>query len=206
MKGIRDKLYTAALMAKAILPDDYHDRILNEKSVSKEEFDKIVDRFNKLCAALDMEYLWSLLKIDDKIVFTTSTSPDKIVTNQKHAKFFERHTNPKAYTKVFSSQQTQYNIIKDKWGIIKVALIPFKDSKGRQYIFGASMKIAEVDLLLSKTIKDAIYPAIGFIFIGLLFSYILANFLSKPFNKLIIKTSKIVSGDIDKKIEENRFL
>ena len=61
------------------------DCIVNTENIlqAKEEFDKIVTKYNQLCVDLDLEYLWSVLKINGKIVFTTSTSPDKNTDNQK---------------------------------------------------------------------------------------------------------------------------
>ncbi len=205
IKEIDEKLYAAAIMARATLPEDYHDRIVDSTSVSRNEFDKIVDRFNKLCVTLDMEYLWSLMEVNGKIVFTTSTSPDKDVSNQKHARYFEAHSNPELYHKVFSTQEPQYQINIDKWGKIKVVLVPFLDSHGRPYMFGASMKLTEVDAMLDRHINESLLLGLGLLFIGLLFSFFLANLLSKPFNKLMIETSEIAAGQLDKQVEEKGF-
>ncbi len=202
MRGINERLYTAAIMARATLAEDYHDRIVDSGSVSKEEFDRIVDRYNKLCVDLGMEYLWSLMVIDGKIVFTSSTSPDKDVANQKHAKFFEIHSNPKLYYKAFSTMKPQYQINGDKWGRIKAVLVPFKDIQGRPYLFGASLKLSEVDQLLQQSFSEWMYLCLGFIFIGFLFSYALADLIGRPFQKLISEILKIIAGGLDRKIAE----
>lgn len=200
-----EKLYAAAIMAKAILPNNYHDNIVDFSSVPKNEFNDIVDKFNKLCIDLDMEYLWSLMEINGKIVFTSSTSPDKIVANQKHAKFLELHSNPELYYEIFETQQTQYQHNIDKWGRIQVVLVPFHDSNGRPYLFGASIKLSNLDNLLKKNFQESAYLCITFIFIGLIFSLILSKLLSDPLNQLANETSAIASGKFDKIIAEKGF-
>ena len=42
IEGINKKLYTAAMMARATLPQDYHDNLINSSSITKEKFDGIV--------------------------------------------------------------------------------------------------------------------------------------------------------------------
>jgi hypothetical protein len=44
--------------------------------------------------------------------------------------------------------QPQYQTIEDKWGHLKAVMIPFKDNHGRPFLFGASVKIDEVDIIL----------------------------------------------------------
>jgi PAS domain S-box-containing protein len=205
MKGIDKKLYAAAMMARAILPQDYHDKILDSSSITKKEFDEIISKYNKLCVDLDLEYLWSLMIINDKIVFTSSTSPDKNTKNQKHAKFFELHSNPELYEKTFSTKKAQYQQIIDKWGKIQTVLIPFIDSHGRPYLFGASMKLSEVDSLLRQNIRDSIYFGLWFLFVGLILSYVLSKLLSMPLDTLVFEISKIASGQLDKTVEEKGF-
>ena len=74
--------------------------------------------------------------------------------------------------KVFLENKTQHQINIDKWGRIKVVLIPFIDSHGRQYMFGASMKLSEVDLALKKTVQELVFLSLIFLFIGFIFSYL----------------------------------
>jgi PAS domain S-box-containing protein len=205
IEGIDKKLYAAAMMARATLPLDYHDTLVNSSSITKEKFDAIVSRYNQLCLDLHLEYLWSLMTINGKIVFTTSTSPDKKTVNQKHARFFEIHTNPEFFKDILSSKIPHYKDIVSKWGKTRMVLIPFQDIHERPYLFGASMKTSKVDALHRQNIKESIYFGFGFLIAGLLLSYILSKMLSMPLKNLAFETSRIASGQIDKKIEEKGF-
>ncbi|MCP4693339.1 MAG: hypothetical protein GY859_35185, partial [Desulfobacterales bacterium] len=191
---IEQKLETAAVMARAALPEDYHDRIVDSSSVSKEEFEKIVRGYNRLCVELGLEYLWSVMKIDGKVVFTSATSPDKDATNRKHAGFFEAHTNPGAYEAAFSTMTPQYQTIEDKWGALKSVLIPFTDARKRPCIFAACMTTRAIDLRLKRCVIESIFFGLGFLLFGAALSYALLNLLSRPIKRVIGKAGVIGPG------------
>ena len=89
LEGIDGKLLTAAVMAKQTLPDDYHDKISGQESVTMTDYLKIVDTYNRIARETGIQYIWSLMEFDGKIVFTTGTSPSKDVANGDHALFFD---------------------------------------------------------------------------------------------------------------------
>ncbi len=142
----------ANLFIKDALPPDFHDRIDNSDSLDASEYDRIVRRHNRLCREIDLQYLWSCLRTDEGIFFTTATSPTHDIERQDHARFFEKHGDPHAFDAVFSTMQPDYSSFRNEWGHGRMVLVPFRDSRGRAYCFGASMSIdsllaAERDLL-----------------------------------------------------------
>jgi signal transduction histidine kinase len=197
LDGLDQKLVTAAHYTKALLPEDFHDNIIDENSVLKDDYLKIVDSYNKLCSKLGMEYVWSLMLIDGKTVFTTGTSTSKDVTKGDHASFFEAHSNPELYTNTFNAMEPHYQINDDKWGRIKVVLIPFKDKHGRPYLFGASMKITEVDAIIKSTLNKALFVGGIIVFIGIVFSFTVAKRLSNPLEEVTKIAHQIAAGNLD---------
>ncbi|MCK5640070.1 MAG: HAMP domain-containing protein, partial [Gammaproteobacteria bacterium] len=197
LDGLDQKLITAAYFTKAILPEGFHDNIIDENSVSKADYLKIVDSYNKLCDKLGLEYVWSLMLVDGKTVFTTGTSTSKDVTKGDHASFFEVHSNPELYTDVFDTMETYYQINDDKWGRIKVVLIPFKDKHGRPYLFGASMKLTEVDAMIRDTLIKTSAIGCMIIVIGVVFSFVVARRLSKPLEEVTAIAQQIASGNLN---------
>jgi len=157
LKAVDDKLFTAALCAKSVLPKGYHNKITDENSVSREDYLEIVKTFNKLCTDIDLQYIWSVMVINNQIIFTSATSPDKKAENGKQAAFFEVHSNPEAYRTAFETMNVRHSSFMDKWGHGRMVLIPFSDIKGRPYLFGASMQVSEVDRLLKKTVETSLY-------------------------------------------------
>jgi PAS domain S-box-containing protein len=201
LSGIDAKLLATAILAREILPANYHDKISGADSVSETEYLQIVDRWNRLCEQLGLEYLWSLMLIDGKIVFTSGSSTSKDVNQGDHALFFETHSNPELYEAAFATMKPQYQIIDDKWGRIKVALLPFKDAQGRSYLFGASMKMTEVDSLMRKTIWQSLAITAGILIFSFFLSVLLASSLVRPLENLTNLARSITDGNWGQVVE-----
>ena len=195
MEGIDKQLQTAATMARGMVPDDYHDRITGPQSMTDADYQILVGRYNRLCESLGLEYLWSLMVIDNRIVFTTSTSPDKNAANRKHAAFFETHSNPELYRPTFARMTPTYQVSNDKWGRIRVALLPFKDGLGRPYLFGASVRLTEVERQLRHTVFHCLFGGLLLFAAGVAASVMLARSLASPLNRLTVSISKIAEGN-----------
>ena len=195
LSGIDATLLATARLASEILPSNYHDKISSVDSVSDAEYIQIVDRWNRLCKQMGLEYIWSLMLIDGKIVFTSGSSTSKDVNQGDHARFFEAHSNPELYETVFETMEPQYQIINDKWGRIKVALLPFKDILGRPYLFGASMKMTKVDALMRITIWRSLEVTTGILIFGFFISVLLASSMVQPLEKLMDLAHSISKGN-----------
>jgi PAS domain S-box-containing protein len=206
LRGIDSKLEATARLAREILPVDYHDKISGTDSVSEAEYLRIVDRWNRLCGQMGLEYIWSLLLIDGKTVFTSGSSTSKDVRKGDHAKFFETHSNPELYAAAFATLKPQYQINDDKWGRIKVVLLPFKDASGRPFLFGASMKTTEVDALMRKTIWQSLEISAGILFLGTLLSVLFSASLVRPLEKLSALAKSITKGNWGQVVETSGTL
>lgn len=201
LEGIDSKLVTAAETIQRILPENYHDDIYDKSSVSEKEFLRIVDTFNKLCVKLDLQYLWSVLVVDGKILFTSATSPSKEIGNRDHASFFEVHSNPEAFDQAFSSMKITYSSFHNKWGHGRMVLIPAYDKHGRRYCFGASMSINKVEALLEKTLRRSLMIGGAVLLAGILISFVVANTFSKPIVELTQIAEDIADGSLKQTVE-----
>jgi len=202
LAGIDAKLAAVATMAHDMLPADYHDRIVDAETVSDADFQKIVHENNLLCSELGLEYVWSLMLIDGRIVFTTSTSPDKVAGNRKHAKFFEVHSNPELYTNTFATMSSVYKSSHDKWGDMRVALHPYLDSHGRKYLFGASIRLTEVDRQLQSVVWQSMLVFLVVFVFSMVVGFFVAHAVTSPFHRLAETIRGIADGSISATAEE----
>ena len=184
LEGIDRKLLTAATMATEILPEHYHDDITDSTSVSREEYLKIADRYTSLCKRLDIQYIWSLMEFNGKVVFTSGSSTGKDISKNDFAPFFDIHTNPDAYEKAFRTMRVQYSTFHDKWGAGRMVVVPAFDHHGRKYLFAASMELNEVNAALFKTSERALFFVVLILAIAIILSFLLANSLSQPIVQL----------------------
>lgn len=195
-------LRAVVTLARETLPADYHDRITGPSSVSDVEFQKIVDRNNRLCVSLGLEYLWSLMAVDGKFVFTTSTSPDKVSANHKHAAFFEPHSNPEFYVSTFESMQPTYRNIADKWGNLRVALIPYTDAHGRKYLFGASYRLTDVERHLRLIVWQVTGIGLALFALSMMVGIGITRRITRPINRLTSTIQRVAAGKRDLVAEE----
>jgi len=200
LAGIDKQLLTAAYMARATLPSDYHDRIVDKASVSSTDYLEIVDRYNKICQKTGLQYLWSNLMLEDRIVFTSGTSTSKDVANGDHALFFDPHTDPSAFAKVIDSEKTEFLSFRNKWGGGRMVLVPDRDAKGRLFVFGASIPTDQVNANLEHGVFIG-----GIIFLGaLLFStvtgYPIAKSFSDSLREVMAASVRIANDDFSRPI------
>ncbi len=193
--GIDQELLTAANLARDVLPAHYHDQITGPDSVTDAEYLQIVDRFNTICKETGMEYLWSLMILEGKTVFTSATSPGKDASKRDQAGFLEVHSNPELYTRAFETMQPQFQVNDDKWGRIRVVLVPFYDAQGRKFLIGASRRMQEVDAETRMLLNSSLLFGGIVIAFGALISYMLANSLTRPIDGLKVAAAKIAAGD-----------
>ncbi len=192
---IDNTLQAVVILAREFLPPDYHDRIMGPESVTDEEFQAIVDRYNRLCVSLKIDYIWSLMLVDGKIVFTSSTSPDKIAANRKHANFFEAHSNPELYAHVFETMTPTFQTNRDKWGNIRVALFPGTDRLGRKYLFGAGEAVEDVNRQLPAIIVQSLMLGLALFLIFLLIALWITRVVTDPIRRLTAAITEVAASE-----------
>ena len=142
---------------------------LRKLSVSKEAFERITAAYDELCLKEGLQYIWSLMELDGKFVFTSGTHSVLTNKNSDCATFLEVHTNPDAYRHAFDTMQLEFSMFHDKWGEGRMVLLPGVDSQHRKHLFAASIQLASFDVLLRRTLTESIL--IG-LFITALFSLV----------------------------------
>lgn len=201
IEGLDDKLLTAVYFNKSLLGDDFHDNITDANSVSIEDYRKIVITNNDLCKKLNLEYIWSLLLTEDsKTVFTSATSTSKDYSVGDHASFFETHSAPELYTSTFETMKIHYQNNDDKWGTVRVVLVPFTDKHQRSYLFGACIKTAQVDAVIKATLIKCCTLGFLITLTCIFLSLIVANYFVRPIEQITSLAQNIASGNLSQEI------
>ncbi len=195
--GVDAQLMAVNTMATELFGPDYHGRIADKTSVSAKEFDAIVARNDSLCRELGLEYIWSVMVLDGKIVFTTATHTDKNDSASDCATFLQVHSNPDAYVGAFKTMLPEHKIISDKWGDIRVVLTPHRDSRGRPFLVGSGIKLSTLGAMLRWTIIESAAIGIAVAFLGSIGAYVVARSISKPLVSLTQASRQLAAGEID---------
>jgi len=187
LAGIDRRLFMAAVLAGNVPPgnEKFFDGLDGPDSISPEDYDRlIVAENNRRCRELGLQYLWSCMRVDDRIVFTTSTSPGHDVTRQDHARFWETHRDPSAFDAVFGQNRISYSSFRNEWGHGRMVLVPRTDARGRKYCLGASVGVDFVVVLLRQHLRDSLLIAGAVLAAGVLLAVFVAAGLSRPVEEL----------------------
>ena len=192
------KLLTAAELSREILGPDYHDRIVDERSISKERFSQIVARNDDLCRRLKLQYLWSVLLVDKSLVFTSATHSNLTDSHSPCASFFEKHRDPESFASALPPEgKTSFSSFHNEWGQGRQVLIPGKDARGRTYIFGASIQLTELDAMVRWTILTSLGIGMTVIVAAFLLAMALARSFTAPIEQLTKAAERMASGHLD---------
>jgi PAS domain S-box-containing protein len=207
LQGIDQELLVAAHLAALVPPEGYFDRLEDEGSVSPSEYDAIVARNNALSERLELQYLWSCMQIDGRIVFTTATSPSHDVTQGDHAAFFAEHNDPGAFSEVFRDDSVaqgrpDYSSFDNEWGGGRMVLLPRVDAQGRKYCLGASLSTAELGDRLNDLLRDTLLLSLGILGVALVVTWLLAHRLTHPLSRLSDVAAAIARGELEAVDEE----
>lgn len=196
LSGIDAQLMTGALMARGITGLDYHDRIIDAQSITAEEYDRLVEKYNLISLDAGFQYLWSNLFLPDgRIVFTSATSASKDASLGDHAAFFSEHSDPDAFIPVRSAGQATYSTFANEWGKGRMLLIPFEDRWGRTYVYGASISIDELDERLAGTATKSMLLFFVMLLLGALIAFLgIISSVLRPLRDTVVTINDMIDG------------
>jgi HAMP domain-containing protein len=192
------RLLAAAELSREIIGPGYHDQIFDNSSVSKEQFQQIVARNDDLCRRLNLQYLWSVLLVEGRVVFTSATHSDVNDPHSPCASFFEIHRDPEAFSPALQSEpKPSFSSFENEWGEGRMVLIPWKDAWGRTYIFGASVQLKGLNAMVGTTVLKSVGIGMG-IFSGAFFlALFLARSVTVPIARLTEAAGRMATGDLN---------
>ncbi len=196
------RLLTAGKMLYDLLGPTYHDGLLDEQSLTPVEFERIVDRNDALCRRLNLQYLWSVLVLDEQIVFTSATRTDLDDPSSTHAGFFEVHRDPQAFDPALvSGGEPVFSTFTNEWGKGRMVLIPRTDIHGRTFIIGASIQLHEFQAMVRQAAVMATGLGLLVLMAVLLLSYLVARRATASIGRLTESAERMASGDLDEPLK-----
>jgi signal transduction histidine kinase len=193
------RLLMAVEMLREIVGPDFHDALDGPESLSDQEFTVIVERNNDLCRRLGLQYLWSNLELEDgRLVFTTATHSDIHDPDSPVAGFFEVHRDPASFDPALEARtEPVFSTFQNEWGQGRMVLAPRQDSRGRTYIFGASIQLTAYAAIL----RHAVGAGLAIFVVVMIGAFPLGLMLSQrmiaPISNLSQAADRMASGDLD---------
>ncbi len=166
LENIDTKLYSCAIALKHILPDDFHDRAIDEHAISIEEDAYIVRKLMKLTEETDIKYIYTVIKKGDKLFFVADMILD--AETERGTLYFYDYTDEadKSFFAAFDSTTPTYKTVSDQWGEVRTVMIPQTSPGGTKYLACADYDINYVKGLLRNNLLRSIATAVFFLLLG----------------------------------------
>jgi signal transduction histidine kinase len=172
-KQIDILLQNSVYIAPLVLADTFHNRHMMEFPISPyEDMDNIL-KLSKQAKALKVNYIYTVIQEDDKIVFTSASATDEeLATKQNYTRFGDVYDDaPPVIWEVFSSQKPSYAEHKDKRGTFRSFYITRISPDGTRYVVGADIDLNYIEEQLHQNIFNSLRDM--FFYISILIPFFL---------------------------------
>ena len=198
LKSANERLFSAVEFAHELHGADFHDRITGEDSLSREQFERILDRHDAICRRLGLQYIWSVLVIGDRIIFTTATRSNVNDPASAHAHFFETHRDPLSFDDAMGTPDVPvYSSFHNEWGAGRQVLVPRLDSHNRRYITGASIQLDELNNLVMNAVWLALIAGVALFALVWPLAGRLTRRITGVFSFINTAAVQMAKGDLD---------
>ncbi|XOB61242.1 GGDEF domain-containing protein [Campylobacterota bacterium DY0563] len=161
---IDKQLYSAAVAVPFVLEDDFHDRAIDETSISIEEDNQNIKNLSKLNNQLGTKFLYTVIRAKNGVHYLTSSSAlNKELKINTEVRYYTPYPDASETLKnSFEHLSTDYTapnkiykpfyvpVFSDRWGTYRSIVLPIQTTKGNLYVVGVDMDISYVNKLLKQ--------------------------------------------------------
>jgi diguanylate cyclase (GGDEF)-like protein/PAS domain S-box-containing protein len=162
---IDNELISSAVATPLILPKHFHHQEMQPGDVTPEaDLDNTL-KLSRFVRSSDIIYVYTLIKEDDTIFFTSSSST---VTELQAGKNLYNYFLPyddadPRINQVFVDQKQKFLEITDSWGHFRSVFIPRTSPDGVQYLTAADIEISQIQTQLNQRLIQQIGIAVIFL-------------------------------------------
>ena len=195
------KLIHAALNARYVLPENFHDLATGPESVNDSLNNVNIRLLTEYAKSIDLSYIYTVVLRNDKAYFTSSSASDEDIRKNDLPKYWEEYPEAtKEFIATFSNAEPTFETSTDRWGTFRSALIRQKSANGNFYMTGADIEISYVNQVILHNIWKVVAYALFFLFIVLPFFIVLRNTYRK--NTLILEEQIRERLQAEKRLEQ----
>jgi EAL domain-containing protein (putative c-di-GMP-specific phosphodiesterase class I) len=174
MRSIDNRLINAATSVKYILGSDYHDKTSQE--ISFASYQNKAEQLSALANDLNIDYLYSMILIDENIYFTASSYTQDDQNNGKVTQYLDLYPEATPINMAaFLSTAPIFEVSTAHRGHSKTVYIPHIAKNGRTYLTAADISVDKINTALITRLNQALLHFSCVLFI-LLLVYILYCF------------------------------
>ncbi|ALQ54090.1 Diguanylate phosphodiesterase [Pseudoalteromonas issachenkonii] len=167
MRSIDNRLINAATSVKYILGSDYHDKTSQE--ISFASYQNKAEQLSALANDLNIDYLYSMILIDENIYFTASSYTQDDQNNGKVTQYLDLYPEATPINMAaFLSTAPIFEVSTAHRGHSKTVYIPHIAKNGRTYLTAADISVDKINTALITRLNQALLHFSCVLFILLL--------------------------------------
>lgn len=160
---IDSELYNSAATLKYIMPDDFHDRAIDEQAILIKEDKYIANKLTKLTKETGFKYAYTIIKKGGKLFFVASDLLENPGTNRGTFYFFPYEGADASFINAFDKEEATYKTVSDQWGTVRTVMIPEESPGGVKYLACADYDISYVSGVLRRNLLRSIVTVLLFL-------------------------------------------
>lgn len=195
-----EKLLLAAKNYIYLVPENLHHKAMAKSDLTKEQDRALLLVSNEYAKINNVTYLYSAVKIDNKIYFTMGNGTEEDMVELKGGGYYlypydeaESHIY-----KTFEASEPVFHDITDHWGSFRSVIIPYKSIDGTTFIIGADYSIDYIDALLKKKLFSVLVISSLFLFFAIPLVAAFTSQTRKWAKNLKIQTDKANAANVAK--------
>jgi methyl-accepting chemotaxis protein len=177
--------------------DQYHDKIGVSGAIAPQEYQGWLDGLSRYAEATKVKYLYTVLRKDGKIVFTSSSYTKEEQLKGDTTKLFDPYEDASAGLKAALSDRTvHYDQYTDKWGTFRSIFLPAKSPGGTEYVIGVDISLSQIDGLLRAYLVKCLLIALAVYALGMLGVLLVIKPLQRAIQHLAWGAGQIADGNL----------
>ncbi len=173
-------LVSSAQLAARLIPETIHDNAVKGNG-DQGLFEFYSVQFKEFCKAANIEFIYTLVQLDDGVHFALDTPTDEEYQQKKFEKVLYLYEDPsEGLLAAFKNGQPAFDEYSDEWGEHRSLFLPVRTAAGSLFIVGVDLSKAAINgMLWSNLVYSALIGAAVFV-ISAMLSLWLVNTLLRP--------------------------
>ncbi|MCW3479110.1 methyl-accepting chemotaxis protein [Neisseriaceae bacterium JH1-16] len=193
MRGVDQRLMTAAYATQRLVGLGYHDRLPDSKADDTQDTARLTD-FTRVS---DLAYVYTTIERNGRVLYTASSgSPDEVKAGKfEHWFMAEYKQVPQGLAAALRDGKVHFEEYRGEYGLFRSVFVPFTAEGGLRYVVGVDVSLAKVEALRTTVLLQVLGVGLALLLLSLLVAALVATQTVKPVNELNEALQRLAGGD-----------
>ncbi|WP_136513779.1 methyl-accepting chemotaxis protein [Geomonas edaphica] len=179
-----------------MVADGYHARMATTPPTPA-EFQALSDRLTTYANGAGLNYIYTMVKKDGKIVFSSSSYTREEKEKGEQSKLFDAYEDASEGLKAaFADGKPHYDQYSDKWGVFRSFFVPARGADGTEYVMGADISMKRIDSALRGVLLNCLVIALIVFVVGGAVMLVLVRSVQRTVSELARGVNLIAEGNL----------